>query len=193
MSPVIGIPKSDEHKEKIRLSNILTRLSWSPEKKEEMRKKNSDGHKGVGLGKKLPPRKDEPWNKGNNWRNKHTPEEVRAITAERARKYRENNPRVRVDGRVSAMIRQALKAKKSGKSWESLVGYTTEQLCDHLEGLFQDGMSWENIGEWHIDHIRPRSSFHYEDANDPEFLECWSLSNLQPLWAKDNLVKGRKW
>ena len=186
-----GVPKSAEHKEKLRISNILTRQNWSPEKKEEMRKKNSDGHFGKGLGNKG--NTQPAWNKGNNWRDNYSAEELKAITAERARQYRANNPRVRVDDRISSMIRQALKDKKDGKSWEKMVGYTKEDLYNHLESLFLEGMSWDNIGEWHIDHIRPRSSFSYDCPDDQDFKDCWSLSNLQPLWAKDNLRKGRKW
>ncbi len=186
-----GVPKSAEHKEKLRISNILARQNWSSEKKEEMRKKNSDGHIGKGLGNKG--NTQPAWNKGNNWRDNYSAEELRAIIAERARQYRANNPRVRVDDRISSMIRQALKDKKDGKSWEKMVGYTKEDLYNHLESLFLEGMSWENIGEWHIDHIKPRSSFSYESPEDQDFKDCWSLSNLQPLWAKDNLRKGKKW
>jgi hypothetical protein len=51
-------------------------------------------------------------------------------------------------------------------------------------------MSWENRSEWHIDHRRPVSSFNFLSVDDPEFLECWALSNLQPLWAADNIRKG---
>ena len=57
-----------------------------------------------------------------------------------------------------------------------------------IESQFVDGMSWDNHGEWHIDHIRPCASF---DLTDPEQQkECFNYKNLQPLWAKDNLSKG---
>jgi hypothetical protein len=73
-----------------------------------------------------------------------------------------------------------------------LVGYDVIELKRHLEEQFVDGMSWENYGEWHIDHIKPLSSFNITDINSDEFKKCWSLSNLQPLWAKDNLKKYNK-
>ena len=53
-------------------------------------------------------------------------------------------------------------------------------------------MGWDNYGEWHVDHIRPIASFNFESVDCAEFKECWSLDNLQPLWAFDNLSKGTK-
>jgi hypothetical protein len=53
-------------------------------------------------------------------------------------------------------------------------------------------MSWENYGKWHIDHITPLSSFDIQNYNDENFKKCWSLENLQPLWAEDNLKKSNK-
>ena len=132
------------------------------------------------------------WSKGNNWRDKYTPEELRAKAAKEMRERRAKNPRMRVDDRVSAMIRQALRARKGGRKWESLVGYSLSDLMAHLEKNFTDGMSWENIGDWHIDHIRPRVSFVFSSPEDAQFKECWSLNNLQPLWAQENLRKGQK-
>ena len=78
---------------------------------------------------------------------------------------------------------------KSGRSWTGLVEYTLEDLVIHLERQFLPGMSWENYGRWHIDHIIPCSSFEFESPDDPEFKSCWALSNLRPLWAKDNIRK----
>jgi hypothetical protein len=56
------------------------------------------------------------------------------------------------------------------------------------------GMSWDLLlhGKIHIDHIVPISFFRYEKIEDQEFQYCWSLNNLQPLWAKDNLSKNKR-
>lgn len=76
---------------------------------------------------------------------------------------------------------------------QTLVGYTLADLRAHLEARFVDGMSWENIGAWHVDHRRPLASFDISGPDCPEFKAAWALSNLQPLWARDNLIKGAKW
>ena len=94
--------------------------------------------------------------------------------------------------RMSTAIRDALKGKKNRRSWFALVGYTAEDLRKHLEFLFQPGMTWENMGEWHIDHIWPLSRLYIDGTDDPTFKFAWSLKNLQPLWAKDNISKSNK-
>jgi|LakMenEpi03Aug12_release.lakeMendotaPanAssembly.Ray.scaffolds.fasta_scaffold316838_1 hypothetical protein len=98
----------------------------------------------------------------------------------------------KVSFNFSRRMRKALNGLKQGSSWKELVGYDVIELKRHLEEQFVDGMSWENYGEWHIDHIKPLSSFNITDINSDEFKKCWSLSNLQPLWAKDNLKKYNK-
>jgi hypothetical protein len=71
--------------------------------------------------------------------------------------------------------------------------YTLEDLIEHIESQFQEDMTWDNYGEWHVDHIKPMNSFNFESPEDEPFQECWSLDNLQPLWAKDNLSKGSRY
>lgn len=89
-------------------------------------------------------------------------------------------------------INYAIKKSKKSKSSIKLTGCSIEQLRLHIENLWTDGMSWNNYGlkGWHIDHIRPCASF---DLKDPEEQKkCFHYTNLQPLWAKDNLSKGSK-
>ena len=77
-----------------------------------------------------------------------------------------------------------LNTKKSAKTIE-ILGYSAEELKIHLESLFKEGMTWDNYGEWHIDHIKPVSKF---DEN-VDVKEVNALENLQPLWAEENLSK----
>ncbi len=60
----------------------------------------------------------------------------------------------------------------------------------HIESMFEPGMSWDNWGEWHIDHIRPLASFDLENAE--RLAEACHYTNLRPLWKVDNLRKGEK-
>jgi len=105
---------------------------------------------------------------------------------------RRSTVRGNLDGRMKVAVRRVLNGKKSGRRWESIIGYDAESLKKHLESNFQEGMSWANKNQWHIDHIVPISFFKYKNSRDQEFQYCWSLDNLRPLWAKENLSKGSK-
>src|SRR3546814_9720873 len=80
---------------------------------------------------------------------------------------------------MSAGVKSSLGDGKNGRSWETLVGYTVADLMAHLERQFLPGMSWDNRGEWHIDHIRPLCSFEFTSLDDPQFREAWALTNLR--------------
>jgi hypothetical protein len=67
-----------------------------------------------------------------------------------------------------------------------------EELKTHLGRQFLRGMGWHNMGQWHIDHIIPLSSFTITGPDDPELRRAWALTNLRPLWAVDNLTKRDK-
>jgi hypothetical protein len=89
-------------------------------------------------------------------------------------------------------LNKALKAKKWFKNsqFSKYMGCTSDELKSHLEKQFQPGMTWNNHTEdgWHIDHIVPLDS-----AKTPEELyKLCHYSNLQPLWAKDNLRKSNR-
>ena len=108
-------------------------------------------------------------------------------------KKRRSTPKGHLNSNISVAIVKSLKGNKNGRSWEYLVGFTLNQLKVHLEGQFVDGMTWENYGsEWHIDHVIPKSVFNFYIPEHIDFKRCWSLKNLQPLWAKENLVKHNK-
>ena len=96
-------------------------------------------------------------------------------------------------GRVGvALRRKKINITSKATSTMKLVGCTIEELWRHLEKNFKPGMTKENYGyrTWHIDHIMPCSSF---DLSDPEQQKkCFHYTNLQPLWAFDNISKGAK-
>jgi|694.fasta_scaffold91682_1 hypothetical protein len=78
--------------------------------------------------------------------------------------------------------------KYKSKSTFEIVGCTPELLKEHLEKQFTDGMTWENRSKWHIDHIIPLSSAKTEE----ELYKLCHYTNLQPLWAEDNMKKSNK-
>lgn len=115
-------------------------------------------------------------------------------------KFIHNNPKYpklnRIQLKLSINMRRsisyALKNNKKKRTWESLVGYDVETLIKHLQKRFLSGMTWENYGLWHIDHIIPISAFNFRNFNHIDFKKCWDLKNLQPLWAKENISKSNK-
>lgn len=109
------------------------------------------------------------------------------------KRKRENRPQSKIHKRLNSRIRSALKQVKVHKHnrTHELTGCSIDVLKQHFESLFQDGMSWENMDQWHIDHIRPCASF--DLTNLEEQKQCFHYTNLQPLWAKDNIKKGSLW
>lgn len=71
---------------------------------------------------------------------------------------------------------------------QRLLGCSVDVAFNHIEGLFQEGMSWDNHGEWHIDHKIPLASAETEY----ELINLCHYKNLQPLWALDNILKSDK-
>lgn len=82
----------------------------------------------------------------------------------------------------------AIKDNYKGGSAVGNLGCSIEELKKHLESKFQSGMTWNNYGDWHIDHIKPLSLFDLSSLEQVK-VAC-NYTNLQPLWAKDNLAKG---
>ena len=70
--------------------------------------------------------------------------------------------------------------------------YTPEELINHLEKQFKDDMTWDNYGIWHVDHKLPITSFDIQEMGDEEFMKCWCLDNLQPMWGEENIRKSNK-
>lgn len=108
------------------------------------------------------------------------------------KKLRRADPKWALSARMGGSIRTALRRKKGGQSWQSLVGYSVEELIAHMERQFLPGMTWKNLDQWHVDHIVPVVSFSFCCADDAEFKACWALTNLRPLWATDNNRKNAR-
>jgi len=109
------------------------------------------------------------------------------------RQYARNKKRYHLDPayRLSAILRgrlhKALNGNAKAASTLELLGCTAEHARFHIESQFTEGMTWENI---HVDHIQPCASFDLEDPSEQR--KCFHYSNLQPLFASDNLRKSDK-
>ena len=106
------------------------------------------------------------------------------------KKRRQNDPVYAITCRLRCRINNVLGGQSKSASTAELTGCTWKELLDHIEKQFTDGMTWNNRHLWHVDHILPCASF---DLSKPEEQrKCFHFTNLQPLWAKENLSKGSK-
>lgn len=94
--------------------------------------------------------------------------------------------KTRIRGLIS--ISFANKGFKKGTKSRHILGCSFETFKQHIERQFQKGMTWDNYGEWHLDHIIPMASANTEE----DALKLNHYTNFQPLWAKDNLKKSDK-
>lgn len=157
------------------------------ESKKEYGKKNKD---------KIKERNKQQYLKNRDARieyQKQYAEANKEAIRDRAREYTINkyhsDPNLKIKMNLSRRMRSFF--SKNGSRAIDFIGCSIDDLKLHLEKQFVDGMNWENYGDWHVDHIRPCCSF---DLTDPEQQrECFHYTNLQPLWATDNLSKGGRY
>lgn len=124
------------------------------------------------------------------WRQEN-PEKAKASQRKSYAK-RIKNPAVRLNYAIRSAIRYSLrKGGKSSKTFEML-GFTIDELKQHLQNQFEPQMNWANYGLWQIDHKTPIAAFSFDNWQDADFKKCWALENLQPLWAKDNRIKSAR-
>lgn len=107
-----------------------------------------------------------------------------------AHKYA-TDPAFRIMWSLRCRLSRILAGRRSDTTALVTCGCTRDALVQHLEAQFQPGMTWENHGAWHIDHIRPLASFDLTDH--AQRTAANHFSNLRPLWAKVNIDKGAKY
>lgn len=170
------------------------------DKKAEYRKKNKD--------------KIKDWHKNHYQENKEKLlkqsqdcyKRNKDKVCERTKRYREENadwykeykhkwrqkPNNKLRGNIGRGIWGCLRGKQKNSKSTIYIGCSIEELWQHLEKQFKEGMTRENYGEWHVDHIVPLYSFDFtgEDA-EQQLLIAWNYKNLQPLWRYENLSKGK--
>lgn len=130
------------------------------------------------------------WLDKNPEKRKQYRENYKPRKQEQRKERREVDPIFNLTNRMRSRIWKYLNIfdiTKTNKTFD-IVGCTPEFLKEHLESQFKNGLSWENRSEWHIDHIIPLSSAKTEE----ELYSLCHYTNLQPLWAEDNLKKSNK-
>lgn len=152
--------------------------------------------------KKYMDNKSKIWYEKNKEYRKKYLKEYREKNIDKIRKtkrdyerYRKSiDPAYKLISNFRTAIYQVLKENnvEKNKHYFDILKYSPEELISHLEKQFTDTMTWENYGEWHVDHRMPISSFNFESVDDDSFIKCWSLENLQPMWGNENIIKGSK-
>lgn len=129
------------------------------------------------------------WTKNNPKRAKYRQEWMKKLPPEKKISYILRNRIKNVLVRYPEIKLSEINISKF-KIAEELLGTTISEVRNHLENQFRDGMTWENHGEWHIDHRRPLASFNLLEKEEQK--KAFHYTNLQPLWAKENLSKGAR-
>lgn len=119
---------------------------------------------------------------------------IRKTKRDYERNRKASDPLYKLISNFRTAIYQVLKesnVEKNGHYFDVLQ-YSPEELIVHLENQFKDDMTWENYGVWHVDHKLPITSFDIQEIGDEEFMKCWCLDNLQPMWGEENIRKSNK-
>jgi hypothetical protein len=121
-------------------------------------------------------------------------DKIREVKRNYERTRKSKDPLYKLINNFRTAIYQVLKENNIQKNghYFDILQYTPDELIFHLENQFKDGMTWDNYGEWHVDHIKAIASYNIQEIGDSEFMECWSLENLQPLWGEENIRKGSR-
>jgi len=121
------------------------------------------------------------------WRKKNK-RHIREYNKKYARKISKISVNYKIGMILRHRFRNAILKEHKSESVIKLTGCTISELKEHIESQFQQGMTWANHGKWHIDHIKPCSSFNLSDPEEQK--KCFNYMNLQPLWAQDNYKKS---
>ena len=127
------------------------------------------------------------------WREKNI-DKHRETKRDYERNRKSNDPIYRLISNFKSAMSTVLKESNVDKygHYFDVLQYSPEELINHLEKQFKDDMTWDNYGIWHVDHKLPITSFDIQGMGDEEFMRCWCLDNLQPMWGEENIRKSNK-
>ena len=127
------------------------------------------------------------WRENNKERKAQADKKWRDANRSKWRSYRKA-PANKTTSNLRKRFRELVKSSSMRTS--QLIGCSPQELRIHLEEQFKEGMSWNNYGDWHIDHVIPCARFNLK--NRQEAMACFHYTNLRPLWAAENILKGAK-
>jgi len=198
------------NKEKIREYQKHYRLNHLEERKEKIQKYNKQ-YRINNKGKVAEQRKQRhidhreteneyarQWNIGHKEERKEYCKQRVKYNPEYHNKYmkykRRTDLKFNLNCKISGQIYKSLKGNKAGRHWENLVGYSLDDLVARLKSTMPKGYNWNDYleGKLHIDHRVPISAYNFSKSEHTDFRNCWALSNLQLLPAKENRIKHTK-
>ena len=158
------------------------------ESKPETKKRKSENHK-----KWAEQNKEHLSNYIKEYRENNV-DKIRQIKRDYERNRKAIDPLYKLIANFRTAIYQVLKESnvEKNKHYFDVLRYTPEKLIKHLELQFNDEMNWDNYGDWHVDHKLPITHFNIIEMGDDEFMKCWALENLQPMWGEENIRKSNK-
>lgn len=189
-----GLPP-DKWVVNFRAKNNAIKANWKakqPKKELKKREANSGSFKKgiVPFNKKTKEEKEISvlkWRDGTKKWHKENKDRINELA-----RIRRENPMVRIKlnlrKRLSTLLRLSL-VKKTEQTMD-LLGCSLDDFKVHLSSLFTEGMSFENYGKWHLDHKKP--CYYFDLTKEKDRKECFHYTNIQPMWALDNLIKNKK-
>jgi len=165
--------------------NLAKKKKYDNDNRELIRKRARESYDPEKAKKYYKENKEEILKRNKRWSDENK-DRHRKINCENTKNWLKENPHVVVWRQmVYRLIKKFNKKKESSTS--EILGYSALDLKLHIQNQFVEGMSWENWGKWHIDHIKPIFTF---DVNTP-ISEVNALENLRPIWAEENLKRKR--
>lgn len=178
----------DGHKYQCKKCQKIERNKRYNEKKNYILSKNKEWRKNN------PEKIREYWKKSSVKRKDYF-KQYRIKNRDKRSLYNKNLEATNLDYKIGQRLRHrlynALKSKGIKKLYKTmdLLDCNMEEFKSHLQSQFKNGMTWENYGKWHIDHIKPCTNFNLKNTDDQKL--CFHYTNMQPLWATDNLHKWK--
>ena len=178
--------KRKERYYKNRESELEKKRTYDEKNREKIREKARKSYDSEKAKKYYEENKEEILLRNKKWSDENK-EYHRKINVESTKRWLRENPHIYIWRQILYRTIRTLDQEKESSTLEML-NYSAKELKIHIESLFEEGMTWENWGEWHIDHIKPLCTF---DKETPAHIVN-ALSNLRPLWAKENLCRKKR-